>query len=69
MPGFRYVYIHIGNEPRDTDGCILVASSLNRKSPDFISTSRGAFKDLYVDAADVLDSGERLFINIKNDLD
>ena len=50
VPGFQYVYIHIGNDDDHTDGCLLVGDSVksNRFNEDNNLTSSGpAFKRLY----------------------
>ncbi len=36
VPADRYILIHIGNYPKDTDGCILLGSS---KGKDFVGNS------------------------------
>lgn len=47
VPADRYILIHIGNEPEDSDGCILLGSA---QSANFVSTSAKtiyAFYDLF----------------------
>jgi len=46
VPGFRYVYIHVGNTVRDTQGCILVGKSLDIDK-ETIYDSRKAYKQIY----------------------
>lgn len=43
VPGFRYVYIHWGNEVDDTDGCVLVGTDY---AEDWVSNSRSAYAKL-----------------------
>lgn len=44
VKGFDGVLIHIGNYPKDTDGCILVGTT---KATDSIGNSKVAFNALY----------------------
>lgn len=44
VPGFEYILMHIGNWPRDTEGCILVGQAAGR---DSISNSTSAYKAMY----------------------
>ena len=45
VPNFKHIYIHIGNDEHDTDGCILVGDVWN--GDDKIYESTNAFKRLY----------------------
>jgi Family of unknown function (DUF5675) len=44
VPGFEEIEIHIGNFPKDTEGCCLVGKT---RSADFVGQSHGAFDDLF----------------------
>ena len=45
--GFTGVRIHCGNKAEDTEGCILVGANYNPQKPDWISSSKDAYVDLY----------------------
>jgi hypothetical protein len=50
VPDFKYIYIHIGNYPKDTNGCILVGKELaedKRDNKPIIRLSKLAFEELY----------------------
>jgi len=66
VPNFQYVYIHVGNEARNTDGCILVASTLDRNKKDYIGNSRPAYKDFYKTISQALNDGEEVWITIQD---
>lgn len=44
IPGRSLIMIHWGNDPRDTEGCILVGQN---QSVDEVENSRAAFSDLW----------------------
>lgn len=54
VPGFEYVYIHIGNDDDDTEGCILVGLSVK---DGYLAASEAAYKKLYPLLADAIQTG------------
>lgn len=66
VPNFKYVYIHIGNFAKDTDGCILVGTT-HLKGKNYISDSTTAFTELYSVLQDELEKGGEVWINIVDD--
>lgn len=46
VPNFDFVYIHIGNEEDDTEGCVLVGRTVDLKK-GFVGESVDAYKELY----------------------
>lgn len=70
VPGFLYVYVHIGNDADDTDACILVGDqpNNNQRHTGFLGSSTPAFEVLYRKIAEALQSGERVFITIADDV-
>lgn len=61
VPGFEEIEIHIGNFPRDTEGCLLVGK-IKGPNPDFIGGSRLAFDELFHALVDAKDRGEEITI-------
>lgn len=49
VPGFENVYIHVGNDEKNTDACLLVADNANNNTiaKGFIGSSAPAFERLY----------------------
>jgi hypothetical protein len=68
VPGFNYIYIHIGNDDDDSDGCILLGSTINNNKVDegFVGNSRLTFKSFYRKVYSHLDKGGRVVISIKD---
>jgi len=63
VPDFTWVYIHIGNYPEDTDGCILVGKDRPPSRPEAIYRSRAAYEYIYTAIADAIE-GEGCSIEI-----
>ena len=55
VPFFEYIYIHVGNYPSDTLGCILVGMTAD---DEFIGSSRKAYELIYEPIAKAIESGE-----------
>lgn len=66
VPGFSGIRIHIGNTARETDGCILVGRT---RGLDWIGRSRDAYDELFAILTAALDSGERVYITIENQIE
>lgn len=64
VPGFEYIFIHIGNTDDDTAGCLLVGTTAD-KNKNFIGNSTGAYKSFYPKVARALLNGEKVKITYK----
>lgn len=59
VPGFTEIEIHVGNFPKDTEGCLLVGRS---SGTDQVSGSRLAFDALFSILSDAKETDERITI-------
>lgn len=64
VPNFEFVYIHIGNTPDNTDGCILVGCTYDSRSPDIVGVSTAAYRDLYPQILEAIRENEEVTINV-----
>ena len=59
VPDYGYVEIHVGNFPKDTDGCLLLGTDIG---PDEVLNSKVAVAAFYPKFFAALDAGEDVFI-------
>lgn len=70
VPGFRWVYLHIGNFIRDTEGCILVGD--DPLNPDAVSPayrvmrSTDAYLSLYNLVSTAIERSEECSVDVIN---
>ena len=66
VPNFKWVYIHCGNTPKDTEGCILVGdkASNNQYSNPWIGDSEIAYRRLYQKVVSEIERGEPVFLRV-----
>lgn len=62
VPGYEGVLIHIGNYPKDTDGCILVGKNTVKGA---VMESTATFKKLYDILKNADEAGEGIYITIE----
>lgn len=62
VPGYEGVLIHIGNYPKDTDGCILVGKNTVKGA---VMNSTDTFKKLYDILKNADEAGEDIYITIE----
>lgn len=62
VPGYEGVLIHIGNYPKDTDGCILVGKNTVKGA---VMNSTATFKKLYDILKNADEAGENIYITIE----
>ena len=60
VPNFKYVLIHCGNNPEDTEGCLLLGNASFYDGT--IAQSELAFRRVYPIIADALEKGEEVNI-------
>lgn len=63
VPGFEFVYIHIGNNEDDTEGCVLIGRTVDPVA-GFIGKSVDAYKELYPLVMAAHERNERITITI-----
>ncbi len=66
VPGYQWVYIHIGNYPKNSDGCLLVNNILYSDDNSKEGQSTDAFRKFYLKVKSALDKEENVKIIIKN---
>jgi hypothetical protein len=67
VPGFEWVYIHIGNTDDHTEGCILVGyGALRAGGETTISRSADCYLKLYRSVSKAILAGEEVTIRISN---
>lgn len=57
IPNFESVYIHVGNTPNDTEGCILVGETFSLDG--MLASSSVAYIDLYEKIIDTIKSSKQ----------
>ncbi len=62
VPGYEGVLIHIGNYPKDTDGCILVGKNTVKGA---VMESTATFKKLYDILKNADEAGQDIYITIE----
>jgi len=69
VPGFVGIYIHIGNEDADTDGCILLGDNADNNviGPGSVSNSTACFMRFYKEVWPHLYDGHKAFIEIRDE--
>lgn len=67
VPGFKWVYIHIGNNEDDTEGCILVGDdpNNNRIKDGFVAQSTQAYRRIYPVICDAIQT-EGVTLSVRN---
>jgi hypothetical protein len=63
VPDFEDVYMHIGNYPRDTEGCILVGTSAGS---DEINSSTAFYTQFYPPIAAAILAGDDVVVDVKD---
>jgi len=63
VPGFEWVYLHIGNKHEHTEGCMLVGGSCDSLEGT-IGNSRTAYTSLYKKVIESFSRGEEVTIQI-----
>jgi hypothetical protein len=66
VPNFRWIYLHCGNAPKDTQGCILVGDkpSNNQYTNPWLGDSETAYKRLYPKVAGAISRGEMVYLRV-----
>lgn len=68
VPGFEGIYIHVGNNHENTEGCLLIADGVTAGiSQKSLRDSRNAYQRFYKIIAALLDSNEPVNIQILNE--
>lgn len=67
---FKGVYIHIGNDDKDTDGCILLGDNAdnNQLGSGSVSNSTNAFRRFYEEVYEHLSKGGKAFLEIRDEI-
>ena len=67
VPDFKWVYLHVGNDPEDTEGCPLLGSppNVNAEGEFSVYQSTAAYRKVYPLLADKLVAGDRVVLQVR----
>ena len=65
VPGFKWVYFHIGNTDDDTNGCVLVGETRDEQRME-VYDSGLAYVKIYEPIADAIQRGEQVWVTIED---
>lgn len=70
VPNFIGIYIHIGNDEKDTDGCVLMGDSAdnNTIAQGTVTNSTACFRRFYKELYTFLKAGGQAFIDIRDEV-
>ena len=68
VPGFTFIYIHVGNKDDDSEGCLLVGDGQisNVEERGQVTSSVAAYRRLYAHITGALENGEEVWIDIED---
>jgi len=67
VPGFTWVYIHVGNDDDDTDGCVLLGmDAYQTNNGGKVGRSIYAYSQLYPVIVEALEQGQDVYITIED---
>ncbi len=68
VPGFTFIYIHVGNKDDDSEGCLLVGDgqTSNIVERGQVASSVSAYTRLYEEITNALRGGEEVWITIED---
>lgn len=58
VDNFEWIYIHIGNTPKDSAGCILVGQTYDARNPGVVGRSTAAYIDLWPKVIGAIEDGD-----------
>lgn len=66
VPNFQYILIHIGNDDNDSEGCLLVGSTVPQPMDRllWIGESKDAYRKMYSKIVKELENNEKVTITI-----
>lgn len=68
VPGFKWIYIHVGNKDDDSEGCLLVGDGQisNVVERGQVTSSVTAYRRLYNKILEAMSDGEKIWIEIED---
>ncbi len=69
VPGFKYIYIQIGQDASDTQGCVVVGGAIGagKEGRIVLKESKSAYYRIYTPIADYLVRGGKVFILVEDE--
>jgi len=68
VPNFEWIYIHLGNTDKHSEGCLLTGTTpvMHSGGGGTVSDSTSAYKKLYQIVVEAMEENQQVFITIKD---